>query len=285
MKQIESNPKTVLEDLNNIENERPISIQLIGNEVKALKVSIDYLESYKFDVIDINAGCPSRRALNSHCGGYLINDLVLLKQLLEVAIKKSSKTISLKTRIGFKNTDNIKEFSNLINNSGINFITIHARTVMNKYDIRYLNLDAIKEFKKYLSIPIIGNGDIIDPFSAKHFLEYTGVEGLMIGRATMGNPEIFTQIRDFLVNDKYIPFFNNKIKMQGYIIKYEEILDNYLNNINLTYSHHDFKLTELKRNAIWLTKDIENSTIIRSKLSRTKKLDELKSILEDYFKN
>ena len=283
MKQIEANPKTVLEDLHDIESERPISIQLIGNDVDALRTSIDYLESYKYDVLDINAGCPSRRALKSHCGGYLIRDLELLKKLLEAAIKKASRPISLKTRIGFKNSENIREFASLVNDIGISFIIIHARTVLDKYDVRFLNLNAIKEFKNNLSIPLIGNGDIIDPISAKHFLEQTNVDGLMIGRATMGNPEIFSQIHDFLVNDKYKPFFNDKIKMKRYLEKYEVILDNYLNDINLTYHNNDFKLTELKRNAIWLTRDIENATHIRSKLSRTKNLDELKLILKEYF--
>ena len=78
-------------------------------------------------------------------------------------------------------------------------------------------------------------------------------------------------------------FFNDKIKMKRYLEKYEVILDNYLNDINLTYHNNDFKLTELKRNAIWLTRDIENATHIRSKLSGTKNLDQLKLILEDYF--
>ena len=82
MRQIENNPKSIHEELYKIENERPVSIQLIGNDIEALKKSIEYLESYNFDILDINAGCPSRRAINSQSGGYLINDLDLLKKLL-----------------------------------------------------------------------------------------------------------------------------------------------------------------------------------------------------------
>ena len=124
MKRIASNPNSIQVDLHKIEEERPISIQLIGNDVEALKNSIEYLESYNFDVLDIKAGCPSRRAINSRSGGYLIKDLKLLNELLEIALKTSSKPISLKTRIGFKNTENINQIANLINESDINFVIV-----------------------------------------------------------------------------------------------------------------------------------------------------------------
>ncbi|MFX1274856.1 MAG: tRNA dihydrouridine synthase [Promethearchaeota archaeon] len=285
MKRITSNPNFLQEDLYKIKEERPISIQLIGNDKEALENSIEYLESYEFDVLDINAGCPSRRAINSQSGGYLIKDLENLQKLLQVALKKSSRPISLKTRIGFKNSDNIKEIASVINESGINFITVHARTVKNRFNDNHLNLEALKHFKEELNIPIIGNGDIVDPITAKYFLDYTKVDGLMIGRGSIGNPEIFSQIYEYIIHDKIKPINNDKIKMQSYFRLYEKMVDKFLTGINLGYPLDEYKFIELKRNAIWLTRDIENSTLIRSKLSKTKSLSQLKNILDNYFKS
>ncbi len=99
-KKIESDPKYIENELLKIEEERPISIQLIGSDIEALRKSLDYLESYNFDVIDINAGCPSRRAIKAKEGGYLMKNLEQMKILIENALKYSSKPVSLKIRTG-----------------------------------------------------------------------------------------------------------------------------------------------------------------------------------------
>ena len=106
----------------------------------------------------------------------------------------------------------------------------------------------------------------------------------MIGRASIGNPMIFSQINDYLKNDKYVPFINNKDLMEKHVQMYEKIIDEYLIDTTLNYAQDEFKFAELKRNSIWLTKNIENSTILRTKLSKTKTLVQLKTTL-DYFFN
>ncbi|GAG61246.1 unnamed protein product [marine sediment metagenome] len=148
-KRVENSPNTVLMDLHKIEEERPISVQLIGSNVNALKNSIDFLESYKFDVLDINAGCPSRRAIKAQEGGYLLKDLDKLKELLNVAVKHSSRPVSLKIRLGFNNSNDIDKLTNVTNNSGIEFLTVHGRTVRGRFKDSTLNLDAIKKIKSY----------------------------------------------------------------------------------------------------------------------------------------
>ena len=109
VERIANNPESIQLELEKIEKERPISVQLIGNDLEAFKESILHMESYKFDVLDINAGCPSKRAINSKRGGFLLKELENLKKILNLATKYSSKVISLKTRVGFNDTKNIKE--------------------------------------------------------------------------------------------------------------------------------------------------------------------------------
>jgi len=283
VKRIANSPISIRNDLEKIEKERPVSVQLIGNDLEAFKTSIINMESYKFDVLDINAGCPSKRAINSRKGGYLLKDLDHLKKILNIAAKYSSKPVSLKTRVGFSNSKKVKEIGKIVNESGIDFLTIHARTVKNRFDDTKLELETVKQLKELLTVPLIGNGDIHDPISAKKFMDYTKVDAIMIGRGSIGNPMIFSQILEYLKNGSYIVFKNTKSLMEKHVDLYEKAIDNYLIDTNLNYTRDEFKFAELKRNSIWLTKNIENSTTIRSKLSRTKTLEQLKAVLNNYF--
>jgi len=280
-KSIASSFKFFEQELYKIEEEKPISIQLIGSDYKALKKSIEFLESYKYDILDINAGCPSRRAINAGEGGYLMKDFDRLKDLLNVAVNNSSKPISLKVRTGFAKPMDIKKFSNIVNNSGIDFLIIHARTVKNNFIEGTIDLDTVKNLKQILTIPVVGNGDISDPETAKHFIDYTEVDALMVGRGSVGNPMIFHQIHEYLTKGEKVPLLNNGVVLEKNFNLYEEIVDNFLEGIHYPYGNEKFKFTELKRNAIWLTKGIEKSTTSRTRLSLAKNLTQLKMILKD----
>ncbi|MGQ4875866.1 MAG: tRNA dihydrouridine synthase [Promethearchaeia archaeon] len=284
IKRIEQNPKSVYQDLAKIEQERPIAVQIVGNDVLSLIKAIDMLESYEFDVLDFNAGCPSKRAIKGKYGGYLLKDIDMLKKLLCKAIKYSSRPVSLKTRIGFDKRVNINDFKILLNETGIEFATIHARTVKQRFTDSNLDLDFLKQIKDISNIPIIGNGNIIDGKSAKDFLEKTNVDALMIGRASMGNPEIFCEIYEFLSKGIINKPKKNKDLMEKYYKLYEFFIDEFLEGIEISYNKNDYKLMELKRNAIWFSKGLEHSTEIRIKLSKAKNLKQLKDILNEYFK-
>ena len=285
-KRIQNNPRSVLSNLFKIEKERPISVQLIGSDPIALRESIDFLESYQFDVLDINAGCPSKRAIKAKEGGYLLNDLKKLSSLIKIATKYSSHLVSLKVRTGFKNSDNIDNLAKIVNKSNIDFITIHGRTVKDRFDNTALDLKTVKKLKELLKIPVVGNGSINSPQSAKLFLDFTKVDAIMIGRETMGNPEIFHQINKYLKEGVELVFNNNLTKMKKHIGLYEHCLNNYLDeNIEFPYPIKRYKFMELKRNSIWLTKNIQTSTDIRIKISRAKTLDELRDIFEQIFDN
>ena len=282
-KKIEKKPKSIEKDLYKIEEERPISVQLIGSDPEALKKTIDYLESYKFDVLDLNAGCPSKRAIKAKEGGYLMKDLESLKVLIKTAVKYSTKPISLKIRTGFEKPVNIEELTQIINDSGIDFLIVHARTVLSKFHEGKLDLDIVKSLKQKVTIPVVGNGDIINPISAKHFIDYTNVDAFMIGRESIGNPEIFNQIHEYLVNNKIISFRNNRETMKKNVEIYEDTIDEFLDGISHPISNTQIKFIELKRNIIWLTENIDNSRTIRYQISMTKNLKQLKEIISDYF--
>jgi len=280
-KKIEKIPNSIERELIKIEEEKPISIQLIGSDLKAQKEAINYLESYDFDVLDINAGCPSQRAIKAQEGGYLMKNLEHMKIIIENAVKYSSRPVSLKIRTGFEKPINIEELANIINKSGIDFLVVHARTVKSKFYDDSIDLETVRIIKEKSLIPVVGNGDIKDALSAKHFIEYTNVDALMIGRESMGNPEIFNQIHEYLTSGKEIPFKNNIDKMKKYLQLFEECVDEYLTGFSHPQGNNEIKFIELKRNAIWLTKNIENSATFRRNLSTTKNINQLRSILEN----
>lgn len=279
-KRIEKSPSTVLMDLHKIEDEKPISVQLIGSDLNALRSSIDFLESYKFDVLDINAGCPSKRAIKAQEGGYLLNDLEKLESLINVAVKHSSRPVSLKIRIGFNNSKKIDKIVSIINNSGIEFLTVHGRTVRDRFDDNALNLGAIRKIKSLLKIPVVGNGNIFNLKIARVFLEFTNVDALMIGRGSMGNPEIFNQINQYLREGVEQITESNTRKMKEHIKLYERCINDYLDdNFEIPYSFEKYKFMELRRNLIWLSRRIQGSSDLRIKISKTKTLEELHQII------
>ena len=282
-KRIASNSNSIAHELSKIEDEKPISVQIIGRDLDALRKSIDYLESFNFDVLDINAGCPSRRAINAREGGYLMKDLKRLEEILQVAVKNSSKPVSLKIRTGFNKPMDFGDLYKTLNNSGITFLTVHARTVKSKFISNSLDLKTLRKLKELLTIPIVGNGDITSVLSAKNFIEQTDVDALMIGRETMGNPKIFHQIHEYLLHKKIVPLLHNLDLVEYYINIYEEIIDDFLTNLSLPNGNEKFKFNELRRNSIWLTNNVRDSTKIRTQLSKTKNLKQLKSKLRETF--
>ena len=283
-KRIVQKPESVEKDLLGIEKEHPISVQLIGSNKNDLKIAIEFLESYKFDVLDLNAGCPSKRALHAKEGGHLMKDFGTLNTLIKTAVKFSSRPVSIKIRSGYSGHFKIHKFASMLNDSNVQFVVIHGRTVKERYKDSKVDYEFIKKLKSALTIPLIGNGDIFSPEDAKLFLEKTGVDGLMIGRGCIGFPEIFSQIYDHLNNIENEPFQNNIVRMERNLGLYEDIIDKFLDNgINLGYPTETFKFTELYRNSIWLSKGIRNSTEIRRNLSETKNLKELIEELKEIF--
>lgn len=284
-KRIVCNPNSIKTALLGIGQEKPISIQLIGNDPKKLRTSIDHLESYEHDVIDINAGCPSHRAINSGEGGYLLTDLKRLKELTETALKYSSASVSLKIRSGFEEKIDIEKFQTLFKDSNLDFLTIHARSVKSKYEKSFFDIEFVKEIKEKLNIPIVGNGDIDNPITAHFFMEYTNVDALMIGRGSMGNPAIFHHINEYLKKRRIISEEPTLTQMEEKMHIYEEVLDKFLDDVELPLDKESYKFTELKRNSIWLTRNIRNSTLLRVRLSKTGNYSELKQALFNIFNN
>jgi tRNA-dihydrouridine synthase B len=180
--------KSPLEDL--------YSIQLAGSDQEVMRQAVEYVNTLEdVSVIDLNCGCPAPKVVNNLQGSSLLTDLPKMGETIRTIKKYSQKSYtSVKIRIGF-NEKNPVEIAKLCEDNGADFIAVHGRTRAGRYKAP-VDYDAIRDIKKAVSIPVIANGDIDSPEKAKRVLEHTGADGIMIGRAAVGRPWIFHQIKE-----------------------------------------------------------------------------------------
>ena len=182
----------------NMENEkRPIAVQIFGNDLEAMKYSAKEVSKIA-DIIDINMGCPAPKIVKNGDGSKLLLDLDLASKIIETVVKEATVPVTVKIRKGWDNSHIVAvELAKIAEEKGASAITIHGRT-REEFYTGTADLDIIKEVKKEVSIPVIGNGDIKKPEDALAMFEQTKVDGIMVGRASIGNPWIFRQIQEYL---------------------------------------------------------------------------------------
>ena len=178
-----------------LESERPVGFQIYGNSTDEIIRAYDILEAYSPDLIDLNLGCSERHVAARGAGSGLLRDPKKIGEIISALVKRSRFPITAKIRLGWeKSSQNYLEVAKTIEANGASMIAVHGRT----RDQRWrdpANWDPIAEIKKSVSIPVIGNGDVRDLEDInKMFLE-TNCDGIMIGRAAIGNPWIFSQIK------------------------------------------------------------------------------------------
>ena len=185
-------------------DERPIAIQLFGSEPEFLaQASVKLCTPGKFDRVDINFGCPVPKIVNNGEGSALMKNPALCYDIVRAVVEASPIPVSVKIRAGWDGENlNAPEVAQLCEKAGAVSIAVHGRTRMDFYRDGTMRPEVIKKVKETVSIPVIANGDVKDGESALRLLEETGCDGLMIGRASVGAPWVFAQIRAALIGEK-----------------------------------------------------------------------------------
>jgi len=208
--------------------ENPYSIQIAGSDLNVIRRSVEIInERENITCIDLNCGCPAPKVVNNLQGSSLLTDLAQMQKVIETIKKYSNKEYtSVKFRLGFNEKNHI-EIAKLCENAGADYIAVHGRTRAGRYKAP-VDYDALAEIKKNINIPMFANGDIDTPQKAKWVREYTGAEGVMIGRAAVGKPWIFKQIKEGmneptpeLIKEVVLEHFDQMIK---YYDKYGAII-------------------------------------------------------------
>ena len=211
----------------NMENEkRPIAVQIFGNDLEAMKYSAKEVSKIA-DIIDINMGCPAPKIVKNGDGSKLLLDLDLASKIIETVVKEATVPVTVKIRKGWDNSHIVAvELAKIAEEKGASAITIHGRT-REEFYTGTADWDIIKEVKKEVSIPVIGNGDIKKPEDALAMFEQTKVDGIMVGRASIGNPWIFRQIQEYLqgkniteiTKEEKLQTIMEHIELQQYLTK------------------------------------------------------------------
>jgi len=176
--------------------ENPYSIQIAGSDLSVIRQAVEIInERDDVTCIDLNCGCPAPKVVNNLQGSSLLTDLPQMAKVIETIKKYSNKEYtSVKFRLGFNEKNHIA-IAKLCEDSGADYIAVHGRTRAGRYKAP-VDYDALAEIKQNIGIPMFANGDIDSPEKAKWVREYTGAEGIMIGRAAVGKPWIFRQIKE-----------------------------------------------------------------------------------------
>jgi tRNA-dihydrouridine synthase B len=187
--------------------ERPIGIQLYGHLKEAMVEAALIAEEAKPELIDINFGCPVKKIANRGAGAGMLRNLPMMTEMTEAIVKSVKLPVTVKTRIGWDDENkNIVEIAERLQDAGIKALTIHGRTRAQFYKgvADWTLIGEVKNNQR-MKIPVIGNGDIDGPVKARDMFDRYGVDGIMIGRATVGRPWIFRDIRHYLNTGELLP--------------------------------------------------------------------------------
>ena len=251
----------------------PISMQIFGSDPETMGFAAQYVSQFA-DIVDINMGCPAPKVVKNGDGSKLLLNLEKAQEIIKSVVKFSTKPVTVKFRKGWNDEKIVAcELAKIAEECGVSAITIHGRT-REQYYTGKADLDIIKKVKESVKIPVIGNGDIIDEESALRMFEYTGVDGIMIGRGTFGNPWIFKRIKHFLETGEKLPEISNKEKLR--VIKKHIELE-------LQEKEELTAIREMRKFLAWYTKNMPDSSEFRSEINKIEKKEVLIKRVEDFF--
>lgn len=258
------------------DEEKPLVQQIFGSDEKTMIEAAKYVDKYSnADYIDINMGCPVPKvALRAQAGASLLKDPEKIYKIVKAVKENVKKPVSVKIRSGWDfDSINAVEVAKKIEEAGAAFITIHARTRSQMYSGK-ADLDIIKKVKENVSIPVIGNGDIVDGISAKKMLDYTKCDYIMVGRAALGNPFIFREINTYLEKGIILDKPTN-----------EEIKTVMLRHLDLLIKQkgEHIALLEMRSHGPWYLKGLKNASYARKQLSQASTKAEFYNIIQEFF--
>ena len=247
------------------DNEKIKIVQIFGKEpeVMAEACKSKYLEN--FDIIDINMGCPAPKIIRNGEGSALLKNIELAERIIKACVSATEKPITVKFRSGWDNNSIVAiEFAKMCERAGASAITIHARTTDQGYS-GTADWDIIKQVKQAVSIPVIGNGDVVDRDSYLKMLEYTGCDAVMVGRGAMGQPYLFQELLGKEIDKNPL----------NYIKKHIELLKKYYPD--------RFIVKHMRKHILWYLKNVPNANKIKTEIVTEPNLEEVLKKLELIF--
>jgi len=250
--------------------ESPIVVQIFGKDPQVLAKAAKLVEERGADAVDVNMGCPAKKIVNSLHGSALMKNIDLACQIVDAMKKAVSIPVSVKTRLGWDDETKLIPFVQQLENAGLDHITIHGRTYAQAFKGE-ANWDPIYELKKNVGITVMGNGDVMDTASAVDKLG--NLDGLMVGRATFGNPWLMKELAKH--------FFDG-VRFDSFALPFKERIPLIKRHLELAYeAKGDHGVIEMRKHLAKYIHGIHGASQFRSRLVQVTTVDEAKGILDE----
>lgn len=255
------------------EREHPVGAQLFGSDPKILAEMAKKVEELAVDIIDINMGCPALKITRNGEGSALMQNPQLIGEIIYAVSRSIQKPLTIKIRKGYDNTIiNAVEIAQIAEEAGVNAIAIHGRTREQFYSGQ-ADWNIIKQVKQAVSVPVIGNGDIIEPQDAKKMMDETGCDAVMIGRAARGNPWIFSRTTHYLKTGEILPEPTIQKRIDTAIDHARMILEHKGSYIGIR---------QMRSHLAWYMKGLPRAAEMRGTINKIETLEELEKVLWEY---
>lgn len=255
------------------ESEKPLAVQIFGHDPQIMAEIANSALGYGAVIIDINMGCPAPKIVNNGDGCALMKSPKTAAEVISAVCRAVDVPVTVKFRAGWDDKSiNAVEFAELAEQSGASAVTVHGRTREQFYG-GSADLDIIKAVKATVQIPVIGNGDIIGGRSAAHMLEYTGCDGIMVGRAAEGNPWIFSEISAYLKDGTVLPP-PSIWERREIALKHLELL------VKFKGEHRG--VLEGRKHMSWYFKGVSGGAVLRAELNKSQKYDEMRRLIDEF---
>ena len=253
------------------ERELPVSLQLFGSDADIMSEMAKRIEEKPFAILDINMGCPVPKVAGNGEGSALMKNPQLVREIVSKVVRAIEKPVTVKIRKGFDEEHvNAVEIAKIIEDCGAAAVAVHGRTREQYYSGK-ADWDIIRQVKEAVSIPVVGNGDVTGPESAKKMMEETGVDGIMIGRACRGNPWIFKQINEYLKTG-IIPEKPSIEEVREMMLRHAKM--------QLECKGEYTGIREMRKHVAWYTAGYPNSAKLRAKINEVETFEELTEFLK-----